>query len=73
MKWGLKMRIIDFQCMYCVQDTDSLIEDGTTKVIVSKHDDMVYVVMGTSQGKESYLLTKTAAKELAKALTEKAQ
>ena len=67
------MKIIDFGCSYCVQDTDLFIDDGTTKAIVSTHDDIVYVVMGTSKGKESYLLTKRAAEELAHALMEKAQ
>ena len=67
------MRIIDFQCQYCVQDTDGFIDDGTTKCIVSTHENMVYIVMGTSQGKESYLFTKRAAKELAQELLEKAK
>lgn len=67
------MQIIDYQCRVVITDNDTLIDDGSIKCIVSPYEEenMVYITMGDTSGKRSYILTKKAAKELAKALEAK--
>lgn len=67
-------KIIDLNVCLAVSDDDILVEDNSsTKAVVGTYDGFITLDIATNNGKQVFLITKQFAKDLAKALEEKAQ
>ena len=67
-------KIIDLNVCLAVADDEILIEDkSSTKAVVGTYDTLITLDIATTNGKQTFLITKQFAKDLAKALQEKAQ
>ena len=66
--------LINLDCQLVVNDDDILIQDdGSQKAVVGNYDDCVLVTFGNITGRTLYMLNKSFAEKLGKALLEKAK
>lgn len=71
---NVMIKIIDLNVCLAITDDDILVEDNSsTKAVVGTYDGFITLDLATNNGKQTYIITKQFAKNLAKALQEKAQ
>lgn len=67
-------KIIELNIIMAITDDDILVEDNSSmKAVVGTYDTLITLDIATTNGKQTFLITKQFAKNLAKALEEKSK